>query len=184
MNHKIENSVASILTELGEDLNREGLLRTPTRVAKSLKYLTKGYDENIKDVINGALFSEAHEEMITTKDIALYSLCEHHLLPFFGKCHVAYLPDKKILGISKIVRVVDMFARRLQVQERLTDQIANTMQEVLEPKGVAVIIEAEHLCMQMRGVEKRGSKMVTSSMLGAFRKRQETRLEFMNLIKS
>jgi GTP cyclohydrolase IA len=182
--HQVEDHVRGILCELGEDPDREGLTKTPHRVAKAFNFLTKGYHEDLETIINGALFTEDHQEMVTLKDISLYSLCEHHLLPFFGKCHVAYIPNKKILGLSKIVRLVEMFARRLQVQERLTDQIAATMMEVLDPLGVAVVIEAEHLCMQMRGVQKSGSTMVTSAMLGAFRKRQETREEFMTLIRS
>lgn len=174
----------SVLAELGEDPEREGLSKTPDRIAEALRFLTVGYSQNVDDVLNGALFTENHEEMVTVKDIALYSLCEHHLLPFFGKCHVAYVPKRKIVGISKIARLVDMFAHRLQVQERLTDQIADTLQKALDPLGVAVVIEAEHLCMQMRGVQKQGSRVVTSAMLGAFRTRQETRQEFMNLIRS
>lgn len=174
----------SALGEIGEDPDREGLVKTPSRMAKSLRFLTQGYGQNVDDILNGALFTEDHEEMITVKDIAIYSLCEHHLLPFFGKCHVAYIPVKKIVGISKIARLVEMFARRLQIQERMTNQIASTLQKALEPMGVAVVIEAEHLCMQMRGVQKSGSTVVTSSMLGAFRRRQETREEFMNLIKA
>ncbi|MDO8461344.1 MAG: GTP cyclohydrolase I FolE [Deltaproteobacteria bacterium] len=181
---EMEGAVTRLLSLLGEDTEREGLIKTPKRVAKALQFLTKGYQENLGEIINGALFTEDHEEMVTMRDIALYSLCEHHLLPFFGKCHIAYIPNKKILGLSKLARLVDMFARRLQVQERLTNQIAQTLQEVLDPMGVAVVVEAEHLCMQMRGVQKRGSFVVTSSMLGVFRKRQETRQEFMNLIKS
>jgi len=173
----------SVLQELGEDPHREGLKRTPIRVAKALRFLTQGYQQNIDEVINGALFTEDNDEMVTMKNIEIYSLCEHHLLPFFGKCHVAYIPKHQIIGISKIARVVDVFARRLQVQERLTKQIADTMQRVLDPKGVAVVIEAEHLCMQMRGVQKQNSCVVTSAMLGAFRNRQETREEFMKLIK-
>ena len=173
----------SVLSEIGEDPAREGLVKTPARVAKAIRFLTQGYQQNVEEIINGALFTEDNDEMVTMKDIALYSLCEHHLLPFFGKCHIAYIPNKKIIGISKLARIVDIFARRLQVQERLTLQIAETLQKTLEPKGVAVVIEAEHLCMQMRGVQKQGSWVVTSSMLGAFRSRQETREEFMNLIK-
>ena len=173
----------SVLQDLGEDPRREGLKRTPTRVAKALRFLTQGYGQNVDDIVNGALFTEDNDEMVTMRDIEIYSLCEHHLLPFFGKCHVAYIPNKKIIGISKIARIVDVFARRLQVQERLTKQIAETMQRVLEPKGVAVVVEAEHLCMQMRGVQKQNSCVVTSAMLGAFRNRQETREEFMKLIK-
>jgi len=171
-----------VLEEIGESPDREGLLKTPDRVAKALRFFTKGYDEDVRKVLNGALFGEDYEEMITVKDTVIYSLCEHHLLPFFGRCHVAYIPRKKIVGISKIVRLVDVFARRLQVQERMTNQIARTIEEVLDPMGVAVVIEAEHLCMQMRGVEKRGATVVTSAMLGAFRTRQATREEFMKLI--
>ncbi len=173
----------SVLMELGEDTKREGLRRTPLRISKALRFLTQGYKENIDEIVNGALFTEDNDEMVTMKNIEIYSLCEHHLLPFFGKCHVAYIPNKKIIGISKIARVVDVFARRLQVQERLTKQIADTMQRILEPRGVAVVIQAEHLCMQMRGVQKQNSSVVTSSMLGAFRNRQDTREEFMNLIQ-
>ncbi len=173
----------NILKELGEDTEREGLVKTPERIAKALRFLTKGYDQDVEEVLNGALFAEEHEEMVILKDISIYSLCEHHLLPFFGKCHVAYLPNKKIVGLSKIARLVDVFARRLQVQERMTNEIAQIMQKVLEPRGVAVVIEAEHLCMQMRGVQKSGSVMITSAMLGAFRNRQETRAEFMKLIR-
>lgn len=176
--------IRSILAGLGEDPEREGLKRTPQRVAQSLRFLTQGYNQNAEQILNGALFTEEHEEMVTVKDIVIYSLCEHHLLPFFGKCHVAYIPKKKIIGISKIVRLVEMFARRLQVQERMTNQIAESLRKTLDPLGAAVVIEAEHLCMQMRGVQKRGSTVVTSAMLGAFRNRQETREEFMNLIKS
>lgn len=173
----------SVLSEISDDPRREGILKTPARVAKSLRFLTAGYRQDPKKVINGALFAEDNDEMVTMKDIALYSLCEHHLLPFFGKCHVAYIPKNRIIGISKIARLVDVFARRLQVQERLTKQIAETLQETLDPRGVAVVIEAEHLCMQMRGVQKQGSRVLTSAMLGAFRTRQETREEFMNLIR-
>lgn len=174
----------SVLSEIGEDPVREGLIKTPVRVSKAIRFLTQGYGQDPQEIINGALFTADNDEMVTMKDIALYSLCEHHLLPFFGHCHVAYIPRNKIIGISKIARLVDVFARRLQVQERLTKQIAETLQNTLEPRGVAVVIEAEHLCMQMRGVQKRGSAVVTSAMLGAFRNRQETRQEFMNLIKS
>lgn len=176
--------IRSILAGLGEDPEREGLRKTPLRVAQSLRFLTQGYAQNADQILNGALFTEEHEEMVTVKDIVIYSLCEHHLLPFFGKCHVAYIPKKKIIGISKIVRLVEMFARRLQIQERMTNQIAESLRKTLDPLGAAVVIEAEHLCMQMRGVQKRGSTVVTSAMLGAFRNRQETREEFMNLIKS
>jgi GTP cyclohydrolase I len=173
-----------ILHEIGEDPKREGLVKTPTRVAKALRFLTQGYSQDVEEIINGAIFNENTDEMVTMKDIALYSLCEHHLLPFFGKCHIAYIPKNRIIGISKLARLVDVFSRRLQVQERLTQQIAETLQKALDPRGVAVVIEAEHLCMQMRGVQKQGSLVLTSSMQGAFRTQQATRDEFMNLIKS
>ena len=179
----IEEWVAKILKELGEDVQREGLERTPERVAKALQFLTSGYQQDVKDVLNDALFVENYDEMVVVKDIDVFSICEHHMLPFIGKCHVAYLPGKKIVGLSKIPRLVEMFSRRLQVQERLTTQIAQTLQEALQPRGVAVVIEAIHLCMVMRGVEKQNSKAVTSAMLGAFRDRPETRAEFMELIK-
>lgn len=179
----IADLMRGVLEELGEAPDREGLQKTPGRVAKALRFLTRGYQQDVMEVLNGALFTEEHEEMVILKDIAVYSLCEHHLLPFFGKCHVAYLPNKKVVGLSKIARLVDVFARRLQVQERMTNEIANTLKTVLDPRGVAVVIEAEHLCMQMRGVQKRGSVMITSAMLGAFRNRQETRAEFMKLIR-
>ncbi len=179
---KIEAAVKTILTCLGEDPEREGLKSTPHRVAKSLAFLTKGYWEDPVKVINNAIFTEEHDEMIIVKDIAVYSLCEHHMLPFYGKAHVAYLPDKKIIGLSKIARLVEISARRLQVQERMTHQIADVLQKTLKPKGTAVVIEAEHLCMQMRGVQKRGSTMVTSALLGAFRSSEATRSEFMSII--
>jgi len=180
----IERSVEQMLKELGEDVHREGLERTPARVAAAMRYLTSGYSMNPHDILNDALFVEEYDEMVVVKDIDMTSLCEHHLLPFVGKCHVAYMPHRKIVGLSKIPRLVDMYARRLQVQERLTTQIANTLNEVLQPRGVAVVIEAVHLCMLMRGVEKQNSKAVTSAMLGGFRDRPETRAEFMELIKA
>jgi GTP cyclohydrolase IA len=180
----IERLIEQLLRELGEDARREGLAKTPERVAKSLRYLTSGYEQDVKDVLNEALFVEEYDEMVIVKDIDFASLCEHHLLPFFGKCHVAYMPARKIVGLSKIPRLVEMFSRRLQVQERLTTQIANALHEALEPRGVAVVMEGVHLCMLMRGVEKLNSKAVTSAMLGAFRERPETRAEFMELIKS
>ena len=180
----IERSVEQMLKELGEDVHREGLEKTPARVAAAMRYLTSGYDKNASDILNDALFVEEYDEMVIVKDIDVTSLCEHHLLPFIGKCHVAYMPRRKIVGLSKIPRLVDMYARRLQVQERLTTQIANTLNEVLQPRGVAVVIEAVHLCMLMRGVEKQNSKAVTSAMLGGFRDRPETRAEFMELIKA
>jgi GTP cyclohydrolase I len=179
----MEEHVRSILKELGEDPDREGLLRTPHRVAQALAFLTRGYNMDPAAVINDALFTEDYEEMIVQKDIDFYSLCEHHLLPFFGKAHVAYIPHHKIVGISKLARVVDVYARRLQVQERLTNQVATILMEKLQPLGVAVVIEAEHLCMRMRGVEKQNAFIITSTLLGAFRTRLETRNEFMNLIR-
>jgi GTP cyclohydrolase IA len=180
----MERLIRDLLKEIGEDPNREGLEKTPARVAKAWEYLTAGYDQKVGDILNEALFTEEYDEMVVVKDIDLYSVCEHHLLPFFGKCHIAYMPSRKIVGLSKLPRLVEMFARRLQVQERLTTQIAQTLNDVLQPRGVAVVIEALHLCMLMRGVEKQNSKAVTSAMLGAFRDRPETRAEFMELIKS
>ena len=180
----LERLIHDFLKELGEDPEREGLERTPARVAKAFKYLTSGYEQDVHEVLNGALFTEEYDEMVVVKDIDFYSLCEHHLLPFFGKCHIAYMPSNKIVGLSKMPRLVEMFSRRLQVQERLTTQIAQTINEVLQPRGVAVVMEALHMCMLMRGVEKQNSKAVTSAMLGAFRDRPETRAEFMELIKS
>jgi GTP cyclohydrolase I len=180
----IEKLVEQLLKELGEDPHREGLRRTPERVAKAMEYLTSGYTQNADEILNDALFVEEYDEMVVVKDIDLASLCEHHLLPFIGKAHIAYMPHRKIVGLSKIPRLVEMFSRRLQVQERLTTQIANTLNDVLQPRGVAVVIEAVHLCMLMRGVEKQNSKAVTSAMLGAFRERPETRAEFMELIKA
>ena len=181
---KIANLVAELLKELGEDVQREGLDKTPERVEKALRYFTSGYGQDVKEVLNGAMFVEEYDEMVIVKDIDFASLCEHHLLPFVGRCHVAYMPNRKIIGLSKIPRLVEMFSRRLQVQERLTTQIANTLNEALQPRGVAVVVEAIHLCMLMRGVEKQNSKAITSAMLGAFRDRPETRAEFMELIKS
>jgi GTP cyclohydrolase IA len=179
----MEEQIRLILKALGEDPDREGLIKTPGRVVQALTFLTQGYKTDPEQVINDALFTEEYEEMIVQKDIDFYSLCEHHLLPFFGKAHVAYIPHHKIVGISKLARLVDVYARRLQVQERLTNQIANTIMEKLSPLGVAVVIEAEHLCMRMRGVEKQNSLIITSTLLGAFRTRRETRNEFMNLIR-
>ena len=180
----IAKLVAKILTEVGEDIGREGLERTPDRVEKALRYLTSGYEQDAKEILNDAMFVEDYDEMVIVKDIDFSSLCEHHLLPFLGKCHVAYMPGRKIVGLSKIPRLVEMFSRRLQVQERLTTQIASTVNEVLQPRGVAVVMEAVHLCMLMRGVEKQNSKAITSAMLGSFRDNPETRAEFMGLIKS
>jgi GTP cyclohydrolase I len=175
--------VTALLRAIGEDPSREGLLQTPVRVAQALRELTRGYGQDVDAILNEAFFTEHYDEMVIVKDIELYSLCEHHLLPFFGKCHVAYLPDGKILGLSKIARLVDVFARRLQVQERLTNQIAYTLMEALEPKGVGVIVEARHLCMTMRGVEKQHSVAITSAMLGHFRADEKTRSEFLTLIR-
>jgi GTP cyclohydrolase I len=179
----MEEHIREILRAIGEDPDREGLLRTPQRVAQALSFLTRGYEMDPAKVINDALFTEEYEEMIVQKDIDFYSLCEHHMLPFFGKAHVAYIPHHRIVGISKLARLVDVYARRLQVQERLTNQIATTIMDRLDALGVAVVLEAEHLCMRMRGVEKQNSYVITSSLLGAFRSRVETRNEFMNLIR-
>jgi GTP cyclohydrolase I len=180
----IDGLVRKLLEELGEDVGREGLERTPERVAKALRFLTSGYGQKVEEILNGALFVEEYDEMVVVKDIDFFSLCEHHLLPFFGKAHVAYLPAQKIVGLSKIPRLVEMFSRRLQVQERLTTQVATTLENALRPRGVAVVMEGIHLCMLMRGVEKQNSRAVTSAMLGVFRERPETRAEFMELIKS
>ena len=179
----MQEHVAAILREIGEDPAREGLLKTPARVARALRELTAGYAQDVEEILGQAFFTEAYDEMVIVKDIEIYSLCEHHLLPFFGKCHVAYLPNGKILGLSKIARLVDIYARRLQVQERLTTQIADTLMQALAPKGVGVVIEARHLCMTMRGVEKQHSVAITSAMLGTFRKDVATRTEFLNLIR-
>jgi GTP cyclohydrolase I len=178
----VEEQFREILQSIGEDPDREGLLKTPYRCARALRELTRGYAQDPEAIINGALFTEEYSEMIIIKDIDFYSLCEHHLLPFFGKVHVAYLPSGRIVGISKIARLADVFARRLQVQERMTTQIANLLMEKLQPEGVGVVVEAEHLCMRMRGVEKQNSYVVTSAMHGVFRERLETREEFMELI--
>jgi GTP cyclohydrolase I len=180
----VERLIRDFLKELGEDPDREGLQKTPERVAKAFEYFTAGYARDVHDVLNDAVFTEEYDEMVVVKDIDVFSLCEHHLLPFFGKCHIAYMPSRRIVGLSKLARLVEMYARRLQVQERLTTQIAQTIDEVLQPRGVAVVVEALHMCMLMRGVEKQNSKAVTSAMLGAFRERPETRAEFMELIKS
>jgi GTP cyclohydrolase I len=180
----IEKAVAEVIRLIGEDPEREGLVKTPERVARSLQYLTKGYSEDPKTVINGALFVEDYSEMIVLKDLDFFSMCEHHILPFFGTAHVAYIPKHRIVGISKLARLVDVYSRRLQVQERLTTQIANMLMDELDPLGVAVVLRAEHLCMRMRGVEKQNSVVVTSAMLGVFRSHQETRQEFMTLVNS
>ncbi|HEX9880375.1 MAG TPA: GTP cyclohydrolase I FolE [Candidatus Binatia bacterium] len=179
----MEETIRELLKSIGEDPDREGLQKTPYRVAEALRFLTRGYQQSLDEVFNDALFTEDYEEMIVQRDIDFYSLCEHHLLPFFGRAHVAYIPQHKIVGISKLARLVDFYARRLQVQERLTNQIATTIMEKLNPIGAAVVIEAEHLCMRMRGVEKQNSLIITSTLLGAFRNRQDTRAEFMNLIR-
>ena len=179
----MQELIRRLLAEMGEDPTREGLLDTPKRVEKAYKFLTSGYDADIDQVLNNALFTVDYSEMVIVKDIDFYSLCEHHLLPFFGKCHVAYIPTNKVIGLSKIPRLVDVFARRLQVQERLTNQIANVIREKIAPMGVAVVIEATHLCMSMRGVEKQNSFAVTSAMSGAFRDNARTRMEFLDLIK-
>ncbi len=180
----LEELIREMLVRLGEDPDREGLVDTPQRFGNALKYLTAGYAQDAKKVLNNALYSVQYDEMVIVKDIDLFSLCEHHMLPFFGKCHVAYIPNQKVIGLSKVARLVEMFARRLQIQERLTCQIAETINDAINPIGVAVVIEAQHLCMIMRGVEKQNSLAMTSSMLGAFRKEQQTRLEFLELLRS
>ena len=179
----MEKLVRKILEEIGEDPDREGLQRTPHRVAKAYEYLTRGYDQNLDTVVNNALFEVEENNMIIVKDIEIYSLCEHHMLPFFGKCHIGYIPNGKVLGVSKLARVTDMFARRLQIQERLTTQIAESIMDVVTPKGVGVVVEAQHLCMMMRGVEKQNSNMISSAMLGSFRESLATREEFLRLIR-
>ena len=181
--NNIKNLTKELLKEIGENPSREGLLNTPDRVSRSWEYLSKGYRQNIKELINGAIFNEKYDQMVAVKDIEFYSMCEHHLLPFFGHAHIAYIPNGKIIGLSKIPRILDMFARRLQVQERMTQEVAGMLNDVLEPKGVAVIIEAQHMCMQMRGVEKRQSYMSTSAMLGIFRDDDKTRKEFLDIVK-
>lgn len=179
----MEQLYTKILRELGEDPTREGLIDTPERAANAMRYLTKGYTDNIDDIINGALFDSEMSEMVIVKDIELYSMCEHHLLPFLGKCHVGYLPNGKVIGLSKIARIVDLYARRLQIQERLTGEIAHCIENITGARGVAVVIEAKHLCMMMRGVEKQHSVMTTSVMLGEMRSNLSSRSEFLNLIK-
>src|SRR6187399_2343580 len=183
-NELMIDEIRRILLELGEDPSRDGLVKTPQRVDAAMRYLTSGYKKDADQLLNGALFDVAYDEMVIVKDIEVFSLCEHHLLPFFGKCHVAYIPDGKVIGLSKIPRLVDMFARRLQVQERLTMQVAEIINNTIRPKGVAVVVEAQHLCMIMRGVEKQNSIAVTSSMLGAFKDNHDTRDEFLNLLDS
>jgi GTP cyclohydrolase I len=182
-NNGMQELITELLRQLGEDPGREGLLATPTRVEKALRFLTSGYQADVDAVINNALFTVDYNEMVIVKDIDFYSLCEHHMLPFFGKCHVAYIPRRHVIGLSKIPRLVDVFARRLQIQERMTNQIAQTILEKINPLGVAVVCEGTHLCMSMRGVEKQNSFAVTSAMLGAFRDNSRTRMEFLELIK-
>jgi GTP cyclohydrolase IA len=179
----LPRTVADMLGLLGEDPAREGLLRTPQRVADSLRFLCGGYEQSVEDVVNGAVFAEQYSEMVLVKDIEVYSLCEHHMLPFFGKAHVAYVPDGRVVGLSKLPRIVEVFARRLQVQERLTTQVAEAIDEVLQPLGVAVVVEASHLCMMMRGIQKQNSSTVTSCMRGVFMHDERTRLEFMDLLR-
>jgi GTP cyclohydrolase IA len=178
-----EELVREMLVRLGEDPEREGLLRTPERVHKAFEFLTRGYNEDPEAMLKKALFTVTYDEMVIVKDVEMFSLCEHHVLPFFGKVHVAYIPNGKVIGLSKIPRLIEIFSRRLQIQERLTTQIAETIQKVIQPQGVGVVIEARHLCMMMRGVEKQHSQAVTSSMLGCFREEQETRTEFLSLIR-
>ena len=179
----MKEQFTQIIEAIGEDVTRDGLQKTPERAAKALEFLTQGYHQNIDDIINGAMFESDSDEMVIVKDIELYSMCEHHMLPFIGKCHVAYIPDGKVLGLSKFARIVDMYARRLQIQEALTKQIAQTIMDVTGSRGVGVIIEAKHMCMMMRGVEKQNSLMKTSAMLGMFRNNQATRTEFLTLIQ-
>ncbi len=180
---KIENIVAELLGEIGEDVSREGLIKTPKRVAKAYEFLMQGYAKDIDEVLNGAIFEEEYDEMVIVKDIDFYSMCEHHMIPFYGKIHVAYIPNGKIVGISKIPRIVDVFSRRLQIQERMTQQIADTIDEKLNPQGVAVVCEGYHMCMMMRGVQKQNSITATSAMRGVFKEDSRTRSEFLNLIR-
>ncbi len=178
----MQDLFSKIITEIGEDVTREGLVDTPKRAAEAFKFLNNGYEKTLEEVLNGAIFESDTEDMVIVKDVELYSLCEHHLLPFTGKCHIAYIPNGKVLGLSKLARIVDMYARRLQIQEKLTKQIADAVELSIDAKGVAVVIEAKHLCMMMRGVEKQNSVMTTSVMTGIFRQDRSTRLEFLNLI--
>jgi GTP cyclohydrolase IA len=180
----IADLVRRVIKLLGEDPGREGLRKTPERFEKTFKFLTSGYHQNAESILNGATFSVCYDEMVVVKDIEFFSLCEHHLLPFFGKCHVAYLPNKRVIGLSKVARLVNMFARRLQIQERLTSQVAKAIEEKISPEGVGVIVEARHLCMQMRGVEKQHGQAVTSAMLGSFRHNKQTRDEFLSLVRT
>jgi len=181
---KLAANYTDILTHLGENINRDGLADTPLRAAKAMQFLTRGYEQSLEELVNHAIFDSDNDEMVIVKDIELYSLCEHHMLPFIGKCHVAYLPTGKVIGLSKIARIVDMFARRLQIQESMTKQIAEAIMEVTQASGVGVVVEAKHMCMMMRGVEKQNSSMITSVMLGAFRQKPATRAEFLNLVKN
>ena len=181
-NDKINNLTKQLLEEIGEDSSREGLLKTPSRVSKAWSFFSRGYNQDLDKIINNAVFNEDATDMVVVRDVEFFSLCEHHLIPFFGRAHVAYLPNGKVIGLSKIPRIIDMFSRRLQVQERLTRQIAETVKEILDPIGVAVIMEGQHMCMQMRGVEKQNSLTTTSSMLGKFRESDRTRSEFLSII--
>ncbi len=180
----IQENIKSILLTLGEDPAREGLARTPLRVAEALTFLTSGYHLNLTEIVNGAVFKEATDGMIIIRDVEVYSMCEHHMLPFYGKAHIGYIPSDRIIGLSKVPRIVDMFARRLQVQERLTVNICQALNEVLEPQGIGVVLKCKHMCMMMRGVEKQNSEVFTSSMLGVFRNNESTRIEFLDLIRS